>query len=143
MTGFTHTHHTTCHWLLTSILSARQNSLASIYHSLVITCEYKSARQELLVSIFNTSAIACKQCTSRVARAQHASYLQIFSRHGALLVFFVNLDVSCTVKERILETSLDKKIINTLLNYMKWSYIRSIAWNMWPDLRKPGFHAQL
>ena len=32
-----------------------------------------------------------------VTQAQHASYLQIFSSHEPLLVFFVNLDVSCTV----------------------------------------------
>ena len=51
------------------------------------------------MSIFNSSAIARKQCTSRVAQAQHVSYLQIFSRDEALIVVFVNLDVSCTVVE--------------------------------------------
>ena len=56
-----------------------------------------SAQQQLLVSIFNSSAIACKQCTSPIAWAQHASYLQIFLRHESLLAFFVNLDISCAV----------------------------------------------
>ena len=83
------------------VLSARQDLLVSIYHSSAITHEYKSAQQELLTSIFNSTAIACEQCTSRVARAQHASYLQIFSRHEVLLTFFVNLDVSCTVPKLI------------------------------------------
>ena len=69
----------------------------SIYHLSVIIHEYKSAQQELLVSIFNLSAIVHKQCTSRIARAQNASYLQIFSRHEVLIAFFVNLDMSCTV----------------------------------------------
>ena len=86
MTGFTH-----MHLPLVSnysrVLSAQQDSLASIYHSLVITLEYKNAQQELLVSIFNLSAIACEQCTSHVTRAQRMSYLQIFSKHEALLTF--------------------------------------------------------
>ena len=96
MTGFIHVHLplVSDYW---GVLSARQDSLASIYHSSVITREYKSARQELLAYIFNLSEITRVQCTSRVTRAQHASYLQIFLRHEVLLVFFVNLDVSCTV----------------------------------------------
>ena len=49
------------------------------------------------MSIFNSSEIAHEQCASHVAQAQHTSYLQIFSRHEALLTFFVNLDMSCTV----------------------------------------------
>ena len=57
MTGFTHTHLPLVSDY-SQILSARQDSLASIYHSLVNTREYKSARQELLASIFNSSAIA-------------------------------------------------------------------------------------
>ena len=49
------------------------------------------------MSILNSSAIAREQCASRVARGQHTSYPQIFSRHEVLLAFFVYLDVSCTV----------------------------------------------
>ena len=57
MTGFTHVHLP----LVSDYsreLSAWQDSLASIYHSSVLTREYKSARQELFASIFNSSAIA-------------------------------------------------------------------------------------
>ena len=35
--------------------------------------------------------LTCVQCTSRVARAQHMSYLQIFLRHEPLLTFFYKL----------------------------------------------------
>ena len=73
------------------------NFIREYYCSSVITREYKSAQQELLASIFNLSAIALKQCVSYVALAQHASYLQIFSRHEVLLTFFINLYVSYTV----------------------------------------------
>ena len=57
----------------------------------VITREYKSARQELLKSIFNSSVIAREQCTSHVTWGQHVSYLQNFSRHEVLLIFFYKL----------------------------------------------------
>ena len=84
-----------------------QDSLASIYHSSDITREYKSAWQELLASIFNSSAITCEQCTSRVTWAQHASYLQIFSRHEKLLAFFVNLDVTkVSIRDNVLCMSI-------------------------------------
>ena len=73
------------------VLSAQQDALASIYDLLVITHEYKSARQELLTSIFNSSLIACEQFIPHVARAQHMSYLQNFSRHDALHVNFCKL----------------------------------------------------
>ena len=67
------------------VLSTRQNSLVSIYHLSVITCEYKSAHQELLCSeSFNLSVITREHCISRVALTQHMGYL-------------VNLDMSCTV----------------------------------------------
>ena len=71
----------------------------SIYHSSVITCEHKSAQQELLASIFNSSITACEQCIPRIAQAQHASYLQNFSKHNiyTLHTFFVYLDVSYIV----------------------------------------------
>ena len=61
----------------------------SIYHSMVITHQYKTARHELLTSIFNSSIIAREQCIPHVTRAQHVSYLQNFSRHDVLHAFFV------------------------------------------------------
>ena len=86
------------------VLHALQDSLTSItrmtgftHEYSVITREYKTARQELPVSMFNLSAITHEQCASHVARAQHTSYLKNFSRHDALLMFFVNLGMSCTV----------------------------------------------
>ena len=81
MTGFTHA----------------DLRLVSDYSRAFFTREYKSAQQKLLMSILNLSTIAREQCTSHVARAQHVSYLQIFLRYEALLTFFVNLDMSCTV----------------------------------------------
>ena len=94
MTGFTHVHLPLVSDY-TQVLSTRQDSLVSTTRTKeftreysVITREHRSAQQELLVSIFTSSVIACEQCTSRVARAQYASYLQIFSRHESLLVFF-------------------------------------------------------
>ena len=63
------------------VLSSRPDLLVNIYHLSVITHEYKSARQELLTSIFNSSVITREQCILRVAQAQHARYLQTFSRH--------------------------------------------------------------
>ena len=65
---------------------------------LVITREYKGTRQELLAGMFNSSVIAREQCISRVGRAQHMSYLQIFSRPEVSHTSFVNLEVSCTAK---------------------------------------------
>ena len=105
MTGFTHTPlPLVSDYLL--VLSARQDSLTSIYHLSDITRKFKSAQQELLLSNFNLSAIAHKQCTSHVARAQHASYLQIFLRHKALLPFFVNLDGSVQYSSKVTLHSL-------------------------------------
>ena len=49
-----------------------------------------SAQQDLLASIFNSSVIARKQCSS-CCQAQHASYLQNFSRHEALHALFCKL----------------------------------------------------
>ena len=96
ITGFTHVHLPLfSEYLL--VLSAWRDWLRSIYHLSVITHEYKSVWQGLFASILNSSAIAPKQCTSHVKQAKHVSYLQIFSRYKALLVFFGNLDVSCTV----------------------------------------------
>ena len=60
------------------VLSTLQDSLVGIYHSSVITREYKSARQQLFTSIFNLSAIAHEHSIFHVARAQHASYLSNF-----------------------------------------------------------------
>ena len=90
------------HLLLVSdysrVLCAQQDTLVSITYTTgftheysIITCEYKNTRQELFPSIFNPSAIACEQCASRVAQDQHSSYLQIFSRHETLLMFFCKL----------------------------------------------------
>ena len=62
------------------VLSTQQDSLASIYYSSAITCEYKSAQQELLASIFNSSIITGdygEQRIPRAAQAQHASYLYV------------------------------------------------------------------
>ena len=110
MTGFIHVHLPLVSDYL-QVLSTQQDLLASIYHSSVITRDYKSARQELLACIFKSSEITCVQCTSRVTRAQHASYLQIFWRHEALLAFFVNLDVSCTVSNVHIASFLMAKIL--------------------------------
>ena len=43
------------------------------------------------MSIFNSSIIAREQCIPRVAQAQHASYLQNFSRHEASHAFVCKL----------------------------------------------------
>ena len=69
------------------VLSAWQDSLTSICYSSVITRKYKSEQQELLASIINSSEIAHEQYTSHVARAQHASYFQIFSGMKRYLCF--------------------------------------------------------
>ena len=66
MTGYTHEYLPLVSDYL-RVLSAQQDSLASIYRSSVITREYKSTRQELLSSIFNSSVIARKQCISHFA----------------------------------------------------------------------------
>ena len=92
MTGFTHVHLPLISDY-SQVLSAWQDSLVSIYHSSFITREYKSALQELLISILNSSA--CNQSQAvyfHVAQAQHVSYLQIFSRHKVLLMFFCKLE---------------------------------------------------
>ena len=104
---------------------AWQDLLTSIYHSSVITCEYKSTWQELLVSIFNSSAIAWEQCTSHVAWAQHVSYLQIFSRHEALLVFFCKLGCGlyCNLHQFKIYIAKDHFLIFSYAYRIKyWSY---------------------
>ena len=53
------------------VLSVRQDSLMSIYHSSVITRDYKTARQELLVSILNSLIITREQCIPHVTVVQH------------------------------------------------------------------------
>ena len=79
------------------VLSARKDSLMSIYHSQVITREYKTTQQELLSSIFNSSIIAREQCIPHVAQTQHTSYLQNSQGMMCYTRLFVNLDVSCTI----------------------------------------------
>ena len=112
MTGFTHGHLPLVSDYLW-VLSAQQDSLVSIYHSSCITHEYKSAWQELLASILNSSVIASKQCTSHVTWAQHARYLQIFSRHEAFLVFFYKLGCELYCKFLIEISSMLYKIIKS------------------------------
>ena len=116
------------------VLRAWQDSPTSITRTTgftreysVITREYKSARQELLTSIFNLSAIACKQYASHITWAWHTSYLQNFQRHKALLAFFVNLNVSCTVciiyfwKETIQENVCEwTKIYKIHEHFLSW-----------------------
>ena len=75
MTHFTHVHLPLVSDYSQVLIKLTTGSLMSIYHSSVITREYKIAQQELLKSIFSLSAIARKQCYSHVAWAQHVSYL--------------------------------------------------------------------
>ena len=53
------------------------------------------------MSIFKLSVITRKQCIPRIAHAQHAKYVQEFSRLEGLHALYVNLDVSCTVHRRL------------------------------------------
>ena len=89
----------------------------SIYHLSVITREYKSAKQELLVSIFNLSITTRKQCVPRIARAQHASYLQNFLRHEGLHAFFSKL--GCELYRMYICTFLSNK-----LTFLKWQILQ-------------------
>ena len=69
MTDFTHEYLPVVndYW---RVLSAKKIRLrVFMYHSSVITREYKSAQQELLASIFYLSVNACEQCIPHVAQA--------------------------------------------------------------------------
>ena len=116
MTGFTHVHLPLVSDY-SQVLSAPQDSLVSVYRSSVITRKYKSAQQELLVSIFSLSAIAHEQYTSHVAWAQQANYLQIFSRHKALLAFFCKLgrELYCMYVASYISKNLE---ISTVYQYV-------------------------
>ena len=76
------------------------------------------------MSIFNSSVIAYKQCIPRVARALHASYLQIFSRHEVLHVFLVKLDVKCTVS---IHAFVHKIYMHTYISICIHAYICSYS----------------